>query len=72
MNIHRIDHLTLPLVLLGGYILASALFACKLSAQTDPQDSKKQIEILGADVIERDPNISDATRLVGNVRLGLG
>ena len=72
MNINRIDHLTLPLVLLGVYIFASALFACELSAQTDPQDSKKQIEILGADVIERDPNISDASRLVGNVKLGLG
>ncbi|MDE0918184.1 MAG: hypothetical protein OSA04_07720 [Flavobacteriales bacterium] len=72
MNINRIDHLTLPLVLLGFHILASALFACEISAQTDSQDAKKQIEILGADVIERDPNISDATRLVGNVKLGLG
>ena len=72
MNINRIDHLTLPLVFLGVSILASALFTCELSAQTDSQDGKKQIEILGADVIERDPNISDATRLVGNVKLGLG
>ena len=72
MNINRIDHLKLPLVLLGLYILASAIFAFELSAQTDPKDTKQQIEILGADVIERDPNISDASRLVGNVRLGLG
>lgn len=72
MNINRIDHLTLPLFLLGAYIFASSFFAFELSAQTDPQDAKKQIEILGADVIERDPNISDATRLVGNVKLGLG
>ena len=72
MNINRIDHLTLPLFLLGAYFFASSFFAFKLSAQTDPQGAKKQIEILGAEVIERDPNISDATRLVGNVKLGLG
>jgi hypothetical protein len=46
--------------------------AFNLSAQTDQKVEKKQIEILGADVIERDPNISDASRLVGNVKLGFG
>ena len=72
MNKNRIDYLTLPLALLGLCFLASAFFAFELSAQTDSQEAKKQIEILGADVIERDPNISDATRLVGNVKLGFG
>ena len=72
MNINRIDHLTLPLFLLGAYFFASSFFAFELSAQTDPEEAKKQIEILEAEVIERDPNISDATRLVGNVKLGLG
>ena len=72
MNINRIDHFNLPLFLLGVYIFASSFFAFGLSAQTEPQGAKKQIEILGADVIERDPNISDATRLVGNVILGFG
>ena len=72
MNINRIDNLTLPLVFLGLYIFTSTLFAYDLSAQTGTQGEKKQIEILGADVIERDPNISDASRLVGNVKLGFG
>ena len=72
MNINRIDQLTLPLFLLGLYVLASSFFSFKLSAQTDPQEAKKQIEILESDVIERNPNISDATRLVGNVTLGFG
>lgn len=72
MNLYYNRNLPLPLVLLGFYIFTSGFLAFNLSAQTDQKVEKKQIEILGADVIERDPNISDASRLVGNVKLGFG
>ena len=72
MNIHCNRNIPLPLVLLGFCFFTFGFFAKNLSAQTNQQVEKKQIEILGANVIERDPNISDASRLVGKVKLGFG
>ena len=70
MNIYCNRNLPLHLVLLGLYFFVSGFLAKNLSAQTNQQVEKKQIEILGANVIERNPNISDASRLVGKVKLG--
>ena len=53
------------LVVLGFYFV----FSGDILGQTS--NEKQRIEIIGATVIERDPNISDASRLIGNVRLGL-
>ena len=36
------------------------------------QTEKEQVQILGAGTIERDPLISEANRLLGNVKLGFG
>lgn len=40
-------------------------------AQTS-EPTKEQVQILGANTIERDPLISKASRLLGNVKLGFG
>ena len=40
-------------------------------AQTS-EPAKEQVQILGANTIERDPQISEASRLLGNVKLGFG
>ena len=49
-------------------LLALAPFA--LAQNSKP--TKEKVEILGANTIERDPLISDASRLLGNVKLGFG
>jgi lipopolysaccharide assembly outer membrane protein LptD (OstA) len=49
-------------------LFASASFA--LAQTSEPQ--KEKVEILGTNTIERNPEISDASRLLGNVRLGMG
>ena len=47
-------------------------FALSGQAQTEEATPKEQVKILGANTIERDPLISDASRLLGNVKLGFG
>ncbi|MBM71661.1 MAG: hypothetical protein CL847_02625 [Crocinitomicaceae bacterium] len=61
-----IKRLKYTFLLIG--LLAFATFAL---AQTSGP-TKEQIQILGANTIERDPLISDASRLLGNVKLGFG
>ena len=46
-----------------------ATFLSNILAQNS-STSPEQIDILGANTIERDPDISDASRLIGNVKLG--
>ena len=47
-------------------------FALSGQAQTEEATPKEQVKILGANTIERDPLISEASRLLGNVKLGFG
>lgn len=49
-------------------LFALAPFA--LAQTTEP--TKEQVQIIGANTIERDPQISEASRLLGNVKLGFG
>ena len=64
---------TLKYILSFCSLFANAHFAL---AQTDTSstepEKKEQVKILGANTIERNPEISDASRLLGNVKLGLG
>lgn len=61
-----IKRLKYTFLLFGLFALAT--FAL---AQTS-QPTKEQVHILGANTIERDPLISKASRLLGNVKLGFG
>ncbi|PCJ82696.1 MAG: hypothetical protein COA49_01140 [Bacteroidetes bacterium] len=72
--------ITKKLMTMSVVLGLSFVFSADYLSQTDigidvSNDSivkkKKQIQILGATVIERDPNISFASRLIGNVKLGL-
>ena len=64
---------TLKYILSFCSLFANAHFAL---AQTDTSstepEKKEQVKILGANTIERNPEISDASRLLGNVKLGFG
>jgi lipopolysaccharide export system protein LptA len=55
------------------FLFASASF---VGAQTpgpqSPPPPKERVQILSANTIERNPEISDASRLLGNVKLGFG
>jgi len=58
-----------------GFVVLVILTSPSPLAQTDSTSSdgseKTRINILGASVIERNPEISDASRLIGNVKLAL-
>ena len=54
-------------------LFAIAHFALAQTDTTSAEPEKKeQVNILGANTIERNPEISEASRLLGNVKLGFG
>ena len=53
------------------FLLGIVTIAPVALAQTS-NSQKEQVQILGANTIERDPKISEASRLLGNVKLGFG
>ena len=76
MNINPYKTSSIKLLLkVCGLVLLVILPSASPLAQTDSTSSegseKTRINILGASVIERNPEISDASRLIGNVKLAL-
>ena len=68
-NSHKFLYKVYSLVLLG-FIASISSFA-QTDSTTSASSKKTRINILGASIIERNPEISEASRLIGNVKLSV-
>jgi lipopolysaccharide export system protein LptA len=68
-NSHKFLYKVYSLVLLG--FIASISSLAQTDSTTSASSKKTRINILGASIIERNPEISEASRLIGNVKLSV-